>query len=167
MGTGGTGSGQTGGTTGTGGSSGPGNAGAAGDSAGAEGAGMGTGGSTSVGGSTGAQVSVDATGKYTVTFAHPAWTFAGTVGAPASAIMTTAGSDAVGSYRETTFSYSNAGTRNGRIRAYDHLPVVGRSAEKTTWLTAPLGAKYRVGVGIAPGPSRVQPPDSRSSAYSG
>ena len=38
--------------------------------------------------------------------------------------MTTAGSDAVGSYRETTFSYSNAGTRNGRIRAYDHLPVV-------------------------------------------
>lgn len=85
---------------------------------------MGTGGSTTTGGSTGAQVSVEATGKYTVTFAHPAWTFAGTLGAAASAIMTTAGSDAVGSYRETTFSYSNAGTRNGRIRAYDHLPVV-------------------------------------------
>jgi hypothetical protein len=116
--------GNAGGTTGTGGSGGLGNAGAAGDSAGAGGAGMGTGGSTSTGGSTGAQVSVDATGKYTVTFAHPAWTFAGTLGAAASAIMTTAGSDAVGSYRETTFSYSNAGTRNGRIRAYDHLPVV-------------------------------------------
>ena len=38
--------------------------------------------------------------------------------------MTMAGSDAVGSYRETTFSYTNGGTRNARIRAYDHLPVV-------------------------------------------
>ena len=59
-----------------------------------------------------------------MTFAHPAWTFAGTLGAAASAIMTTTGSDAVGPYHETTFSYSNAGTRNGRIRAYDQLPVV-------------------------------------------
>src|SRR4051812_24527882 len=129
-GTGGTGLGEIGGTTGTGmtggtaGTGGLGPAGTAGDSAGSGGSGTGTGGSTSTGGSTGAQVSVDATGKYTVTFAHPAWTFAGTLGAPASAIMTTAGSDAVGSYRETTFSYSNAGTRNARIRTYDHLPVV-------------------------------------------
>jgi hypothetical protein len=67
---------------------------------------------------------VDATGKYTVTFAHPAWTFAGTLGAPASGITTMAGSDAVGPYRETTFTYSNGGTRNGRIRAYAQLPVV-------------------------------------------
>ena len=99
-------------------------AGAGGAGAGSGGAGTGTGGSASSGGSTGAQASIDATGKYTVTFAHPAWTFAGTLGAPASAIMTATGSDAVGPYHETTFSYSNAGTRNGRIRAYDHLPVV-------------------------------------------
>ncbi len=67
---------------------------------------------------------MDASGKYTVTFAHPAWTFGGSLGAPASGIMTMTGSDGVGPYHETTFSYTNAGTRNGRIRAYDHLPAV-------------------------------------------
>ncbi|MFL5307636.1 MAG: hypothetical protein ACJ8F1_20620 [Polyangia bacterium] len=124
-GTGGTARGGTGGPAGLGGSSGAGGSvSASGGTVGSGGTGMGTGGSANTGGSTGAQVSVDATGKYTVTFAHPAWTFAGTLGAPATAVMTTAGSDAVGAYHETTFSYSNAGTRNGRIRAYDQLPVV-------------------------------------------
>ncbi len=59
-----------------------------------------------------------------MTFTHPAWVFGGSLGAPASAIMTATGSDGVGSYHETTFTYTNAGTRNGRIRTYDHLPVV-------------------------------------------
>ena len=116
--------GDIGGTTGTGGSWRPRGAPAPAGIAPAPEVPAGTGGSAGAGGSTGAQVSVDATGKYTVTFAHPAWTFGGTLGAAASAIMTTAGSDAVGPYRETTFSYTNAGTRNGRIRAYDQLPVV-------------------------------------------
>jgi hypothetical protein len=99
-------------------------AGAAAAGAGSGGAGTGTGGSAGASGSTGAQASIDATGRYTVTFQHPAWTFGGALGAPASAIMTATGSDAVGPYHETTFSYTNAGTRNGRIRAYDRLSVV-------------------------------------------
>lgn len=114
-------------TSGTGGSPGAGGLTALGaGSTAATGAGgatvPGTGGQ--VGSGAGAKVSVDASGKYTVTFAQPPWTFAGDLGAPATAISTASGSDAVGPYHETTFSYAKSGTRNGRIRSYDQLPAV-------------------------------------------
>lgn len=123
-GSGGEGSGGSPATSGPGGDTGLGGGSANGGSASGGSAGSGGAGAPSGGGSTGAQASIDATGKYTVTFAHPAWTFGGTLSAPASAIMSATGSDAVGPFHETTFTYTNAGTRNGRIRAYDHLPVV-------------------------------------------
>lgn len=132
---------NTGGTSATGGSTGTGGAATGGSAAGGHtgGAGQsGTGGSavtTGTGGAgtggqggamslTGAQVSVNASGKYTVTFADPAWTFGGDLGAAATGIATATGADAVGPYHETTFTYSRGGTRNGRIRAYDQVPVV-------------------------------------------
>jgi hypothetical protein len=92
----------------------------------------GTGGTPSpdggVGGGTGVRVgttvTVDATGKYTVTFKNPNWTFGGNLGAPATGIAVTTGSDALGAYSETTFGYAASGARQGRIRAYDQSPVV-------------------------------------------
>ncbi len=107
------GSGGAGGTTsGRGGSAGSGSGGA------------GMGGSAGAAAGPGPLVSVDASGKYTITFAKPAWTFAGTLGAAATGIATVTGSDAVGAYHETTFSYQKSGARNGRIRSYDQVPVV-------------------------------------------
>jgi hypothetical protein len=72
----------------------------------------------------GTTVMIDASGAYSVTFKNPAWTFAGNLGAPATAIATKTGSDALGTYSETGFTYSASGSRNGRIRAYDNTPVV-------------------------------------------
>jgi len=72
----------------------------------------------------GITVSVDPTGSYTVAFMTPRWTFGGTLGATATSIQTAPGSDALGTYRETTFTYMKSGARMGRIRAYDATPVV-------------------------------------------
>ena len=122
--------------TGTAGETGGGNTGSAGTAAtagsGGTTASAGSGGSALAGsGGTGgtsartaAAVSVDASGKYSVSFAQPPWTFAGALGAPASGVNTSAGTDAVGAYHETSFTYVNGGTRNARIRAYDQTPVV-------------------------------------------
>lgn len=72
----------------------------------------------------GITVNVDASGAYSVTFKSPAFTFSGNLGAAASGVATKTGSDTLGPYSETTFSYSSGGTRNGRIRAYTQVPVV-------------------------------------------
>lgn len=72
----------------------------------------------------GTTVKVDATGKYSVTFKLPAWTFGGDLGAPASNIASTTGMDALGAYSETSFGYTNQGAREARIRAYAGTPVV-------------------------------------------
>jgi hypothetical protein len=79
---------------------------------------------SSSGGGAHASVRVEASGTYSVTFTAPAWTFSGSLGAPASAISTQMGSDRLGSYSETVFTYAASGARKGRIRAYDHTPVV-------------------------------------------
>ncbi|MEP7052016.1 MAG: hypothetical protein ABJB12_16745 [Pseudomonadota bacterium] len=78
----------------------------------------------SAGGAPGPKVAVDASGKYTVTFTRPPWVFGGSLGAPATAIASTTGSDGGGAYHETTFTYTSSGTRNARIRSYDGAPVV-------------------------------------------
>src|SRR5579864_8970406 len=64
-------------------------------------------GSTRVVGTT---VTVDASGAYSVTFKSPAWTFGGNLGAPATGIAMKTGSDKLGSYSETSFTYSASGT---------------------------------------------------------
>ncbi|SEN93543.1 CBM35 domain-containing protein [Actinacidiphila rubida] len=46
------------------------------------------------------------------------WTFSGTVGSAATGIATRAGSDALGSYSETTFTFQG-GARQGGIRVYN------------------------------------------------
>lgn len=76
------------------------------------------------GASVGTVVTVEASGAYSVKFKSPAWTFSGNLGSAASDIATKTGSDKLDSYSETTFTYSSSGSRNGRIRAYDHTPVV-------------------------------------------
>jgi hypothetical protein len=67
---------------------------------------------------------VDATGAYSVTFKSPSWKFSGSLGAAASAITSTTGSDKLGDYCDTSFTYSANGSRSNRIRAYASLPVV-------------------------------------------
>jgi hypothetical protein len=69
-------------------------------------------------------VTVDPSGAYSVTFARPNWTFGGDLGAPATNIARADGSDALGSYSETTFTYLSGASRQGRIRAYTSTPVV-------------------------------------------
>ena len=89
------------------------------------GGGQGSGGAAGgTGGNLGTAVTVDASGRYTVVFTNPSWTFAGNLGAPATGIAVATGSDALGSYAETSFTYAASGTRQGRIRAYDRTPVV-------------------------------------------
>jgi hypothetical protein len=72
----------------------------------------------------GTTVTVDPSGAYSVKFKNPAWTFSGNLGVAASGVTTKTGSDKLDSYSETSFTYSASGSRNGRIRAYDHTPVV-------------------------------------------
>jgi hypothetical protein len=68
--------------------------------------------------------SVAADGSWQVTTSSPQWTFGGTVGAATSGVTTSTGQDALGSYHETVFEYSDGGARRAGIRSYDALPVV-------------------------------------------
>jgi len=99
----------------------PGTGGTPVDAGGTAGAPGGTGGAS---GGIGTSVTVDASGRYSVVFKNPSWTFAGNLGAPAAGIAVATGSDALGSYTETSFTYTASGARQGRIRAYDRTPVV-------------------------------------------
>jgi hypothetical protein len=72
----------------------------------------------------GTTVSIDATGRYSVTFMRPNWTFGGDLGTPVTNIARADGSDALGSYSDTSFTYVNGASRQGRIRAYATTPVV-------------------------------------------
>src|SRR5260370_40858558 len=69
----------------------------------------------------GASVQVNGDGTYAVTFARPAWTFDGALGAAASNVTASDGSDALGAYHDTAFAF---GDRTGAIRAYTDTPVV-------------------------------------------
>jgi hypothetical protein len=102
--------------------------------AGATGGAQSSGGQTGTGGSTGigcAAVTVEASGAYTVTFKSPAWKFSGSLGSAASGITTTTGSDKLGTYCDTSFTYSANGSRSNRIRAYASSPVVVFSESST------------------------------------
>jgi hypothetical protein len=76
------------------------------------------------GGNVGTSATVATSGAYSVTFRTPNWTFAGNLGAPATGISVATGSDNLGAFSETKFSYTAGGLRNGRIRVYQNTPVV-------------------------------------------
>lgn len=70
-------------------------------------------------------VSVDeATGTYKITTTNPAWTFAGSVGAPMSDIAVARGSDKIGAYQEITFDWNAGKPLKGAIRSYQTRRVV-------------------------------------------
>ncbi|MEW2518270.1 CBM35 domain-containing protein [Actinacidiphila alni] len=61
---------------------------------------------------------VNASGAWQVTASVLGWTFSGSVGSAATGITTASGTDAVGAYTETTFTFQS-GARKGGIRVYD------------------------------------------------
>ncbi|MFS8200835.1 carbohydrate-binding protein [Streptomyces sp. CWNU-52B] len=66
---------------------------------------------------------VNASGAWQVTATVLGWTFAGSVGSAATGITTRSGSDAVGAYTETTFTFQS-GARQGGIRVYDAASAI-------------------------------------------
>jgi hypothetical protein len=123
-----TGSGGSGGISSQGGRGGSVDAGGGGGTVGGvvgSGGSGGQSGTEGTGGSDGcATVVVSASGAYSVTFKSPNWTFSGNLGVAAAGISSTTGSDALGSYCDTSFTYSASGNRSARIRTYAATPVV-------------------------------------------
>jgi hypothetical protein len=68
-------------------------------------------------------VSVDGSGAWSLSFAAPAWTFGGQLPGAASDIVTSIGSDAVGSYHETSFTYRATTPKSAAIRLYDNRQI--------------------------------------------
>ena len=66
---------------------------------------------------------VNASGSWQVTASALSWTFSGSVGSPATAITASSGTDSLGAYAETTFTYQ-AGARKGGIRVYNAQSTV-------------------------------------------
>jgi hypothetical protein len=66
---------------------------------------------------------VSADGRWQVTTSAPAWTFAGSLGAPVSDVQQTTGQDRIGPYKQIDFNYQADGARRGSIRVYDDTPV--------------------------------------------
>jgi len=71
-------------------------------------------------------VVVTGVGGYTITAQAPAWKFGGNIGQTLSNIVVNSGSDTIGSYQETDFSYQDlsGASRSGGIRAYISKPIV-------------------------------------------
>jgi hypothetical protein len=123
------------GTTGSGGGTASGGAtGTGGTGVGTDAGTSGSGGSTPdvPGASVGTTVAVDPSGRYSVTFMRPNWTFGGDLGTPLTNIVRTDGSDTLGSYSDTSFTYVSGVSRQGRIRAYATTPVVVFSDRNAT-----------------------------------
>jgi hypothetical protein len=72
----------------------------------------------------GARAAVSPSGAWQVSVGDLGWTFAGTVGTTATGITTTSGTDALGAYTKTTFTYHTGGTRQAEIRTYLAAPIV-------------------------------------------
>src|SRR5205807_10558736 len=70
-------------------------------------------------------VTLTPSGAYTIVAKTPAWTFGGTIGQTLTNIITTTGSDRIGSYQEIDFNYrdKNASSRGGGIRTYNGKPI--------------------------------------------
>ncbi|MEW1861108.1 CBM35 domain-containing protein [Streptomyces sp. NPDC088194] len=66
---------------------------------------------------------VNASGTWQVTASVLGWTFSGSLGSAATGIATHSGSDALGGYTETTFTF-RSGARKGGIRVYDGASAV-------------------------------------------
>jgi hypothetical protein len=76
------------------------------------------------GGTSGATtVNVDAEGRYSIVFKQPAWTFAGSLGVPATSIANATGTDGIGAYHEVTFAFTDSSAKTAGIRVYDELPA--------------------------------------------
>jgi hypothetical protein len=69
----------------------------------------------------GADLSVEPSGRYTVRFGVPNYTFAGDVGQPIGNIRSTDGSDAIGAFHQVDFDYA---ARTSGIRVYALLRLV-------------------------------------------
>ncbi|HEV2691611.1 MAG TPA: hypothetical protein VG347_01815 [Verrucomicrobiae bacterium] len=74
--------------------------------------------------STGASLMVGSNGTYAVSFASPAWAFAGTLAQGLAARTINQGTDTIGAYSEIDFNYTNAVAHAAGIRLYNDSPVV-------------------------------------------
>ena len=73
----------------------------------------------------GITATVNANGSYTIATTQPAaWTFSGSVGHAVTSQSTVSGSDAIGSYQEIDFSYTDSVSRSASIRVYQNTPNV-------------------------------------------
>ena len=74
--------------------------------------------------STGLTLTVTEAGRYTVSSEDPAFRFGGDIGTPLRNLVTGAGIDNLGSYREIAFHYSSNGLRTASVRIYAESPIV-------------------------------------------
>jgi uncharacterized protein (TIGR03437 family) len=74
--------------------------------------------------SAGITVTVSALGSYIIAVQDPPWSFAGDVGQPVTSLALANGNDAVGSYQEISFSYTDTAARQAAIRNYIDKPIV-------------------------------------------
>jgi hypothetical protein len=74
--------------------------------------------------STGLSLTVDPSGQYTVRSLDPPFHFGGDIGTPLSDLVSGAGIDQIGLYREISFRYASNGARAASIRIYGEKPIV-------------------------------------------
>ena len=74
--------------------------------------------------STGLTLTVSPTGSYAVNSEDPPFRFAGDTGTPLTDLVTGAGMDNLGSYREIAFHYRSNGLRTASVRIYAEKPIV-------------------------------------------
>ncbi|HJP79033.1 MAG TPA: hypothetical protein VJ914_32475 [Pseudonocardiaceae bacterium] len=80
----------------------------------------------------GITASVTPSGGYRLQTTQPAsWSFSGSVGHQLTSTQTKTGSDAIGSYQEVDFSYTDTVARSASIRVYQNQPTVLFSATNT------------------------------------
>ena len=72
----------------------------------------------------GTSLAAGSNGVYTVSFVSPAWSFTGYSTNGFANRVTSSGLDAIGSYSEITFNYTNAVGHAAGVRLYNNLPVV-------------------------------------------
>jgi hypothetical protein len=88
----------------------------------------------SIGGANGLSINLDANGTYGISVPSLAWSFSGTVGAPAANVGVTTGADSLGAYSELDFDFVTDTTRHASIRSYSNHAVVLFSV--TNWASA-------------------------------
>lgn len=71
----------------------------------------------------GLTATVDPDGTFLVTSRDPAWRFGGALGRALTGIVTTDGTDDLGTYHEIAFDYTEGGARHASIRTYAERPA--------------------------------------------